>query len=254
MKKFTKAALATTLLFTGLNTAMAESSEKEIDPSDLTKVNTTAAFNLDNKGGTKLIGSLAFGYDNGQMAAFSLEGSLSPEGHYDNSRLQYFHVFNVGNPIMPRAAASIDIIDNQMFTTAAVGGLAMFIPNIPKVTFFARGAVLAGEYKDEHVSQFNETDTDILGGMGAFYAMWTPGADGTYFYVSPEYTYMGGDVETSVAKVTLFASTPLSADRTRWGQLKLETTDTTSKNSLGITDDRYSGTDTKVTIGYKAYF
>jgi len=254
MNKFTKTALATTLLVSGFNTAIAEESEKTVDPSDLTAVNTTASFGMAGNGDATLSGSLGFALKNGQMAMTTLEGSLDKDGKYSDSRLQYFHVFNIGNAVVPKAGVSLDIIDNQAFTTAAVGAVAMFNPDVENLVFFGRAAVLGGGYSDFTADIMGESNTDIVGGMAAFYAVWKPGADGTYFWISPEFTYLDGDIETMVPKVTLTAGTPLSADAKHWGQIMLESSDTTMKDSRGNKNHDLSGTDTVITATYKVYF
>lgn len=250
MNKIITTVLTTSLLFAGINNALADEATTKVDPSDLTKVNTAVSISMANNGASKLTGSLGFGYKNGQMGMTTLEGQLDDEGRYSDSRLQYFHVFNIGGDVIPRAALSIDIIDNQSFTTAAAGGLAMFQTPMESLTFYGRAAVLGGQYKDDFADYMGESNTDIFGGMGAAYAVWKPGSDGSYFYISPEYTYLGGDIETTTTKITLFAATPMSADGKHWGQLKFESSDISMKSNT----KNEGGTDNVVSIAYKVFF
>ena len=68
----------------------------------------------------------------------------------------------------------------------------MIKPDVENLTLFGRVGVLAGDYDSDFASSMGEKKTDILGGMAAAYISWKPGADGTYFMLSPEYTYMDG--------------------------------------------------------------
>lgn len=251
MKKRTKIAFATTLFCAGITLAHAQDSNEEvIDPSNLTAVNTSAYLGFSNQGDVKLSGSIGYGLQNGQMAMGTIEGTMDQDGKYKDSRLQYFHVMNFANPVMPSAAGSIDIIDNTQFTTAALGGVVMIKPDVENLTLFGRVGVLAGDYDSDFASSMGEKKTDILGGMAAAYISWKPGADGTYFMLSPKYTYMDGDIETSLLKSSITAGTPLSSDGTRWGQFKIENTNGSMKSASKKIDID----DTVAWVFYKVYF
>lgn len=229
MNLFKKTCLVSTLALLSSGAFAAE--KQEIDPSDLTKTNTAAYVGINSQGDIKLNGSLSFGLSNGQKAMTTLEGTMDNEGNYSDSRLQYFHVFNVNSPVVPRVAASLDIIDNNQFTTAAIGSIALFQTPIKEFNIFARVGALAGEYDSDFAASMGASDTSITGGMAATYFVWKPGADGTYFALYPEFTYLDGDIETSTVKTTLMAATPLSADKTRWGQFKIENTSGTMESA-----------------------
>ncbi|MFL7021669.1 hypothetical protein [Vibrio cyclitrophicus] len=243
-------ALSTALLATISISAFAGDDTQKVNPSDMTRASSNMYVATNNKGDLKLSGALSYAYDNGQMSMFTLEGSMDNEGKYKDSRAQYFHVFNINNAITPRVAASLDIIDNASFTTAAVGGVAIFRTPIDSLTFFGRAAVMGGEYSDSTTNAFGVTDNSIVGGMAAAYAVWKPGADGTYFAAYPEFTYMDGDIETSTVKTTLLAATPFSADKTRWGQVKVENT----YGSMESTNQKLDIDDTVVWFQYKVFF
>ncbi|BAC97198.1 hypothetical protein [Vibrio vulnificus YJ016] len=225
MKRFASHLFTASVLALSVSTAYAnDDHEPKVDPSDLTAVSTSGYIGMNNQGDVKLSASLGFGLDNGQMAMGTLEGTMDQEGKYKDSRLQYFHVFNLPYPHVPRVAASLDLIDNANFTTLAVGAVAMFNPGIKDVVMFGRVGALAGQYDENFSRMMGENDSDIIGGMAAGYLSWKPGADGTYLMFSPEYTYMDGSIETSTLKTSLTLGTPLSADGKRWGQFKLENT------------------------------
>ncbi len=195
-----------------------------LDASDLTRAYTTFYLGAGNKGNVKASGSLSYQYENGMESMLSLEGTLDKEGKYADSRLQYFHVFNTGNTISPRIAVSLDVIDNEIATTAALGAISIFRTPIDSLTLFARVGAITGQYSESATNMFSVTDDSLVGGMGAGYAVWKTGQDGTFLAVYPEMTYLNGDIESNTVKTTVMAATPLSADKTRWGQVKFENT------------------------------
>ncbi|MBY6196388.1 hypothetical protein [Vibrio hangzhouensis] len=247
MKLFTKTLIATALIASGTQVTLAS---ETVDPSDLTQVSTSGYLGMNNQGDVKLSASFGFGITEGQMGMATIEGTMDKGGNYSDSRAQYFQVFNTGNRIAPKAAASLDIIDNTNFTTAAVGAISMFNPGVENFVIFGRVGVLAGKYNDGFTQSMGETDQDIVGGMAAAYLSWKPGADGTYLMFSPEYTYMDGSIETSTLKTSLTVGTPLSADGKRWGQFKIENTYGSMKSSKAKVDID----DTVAWAFYKVYF
>lgn len=250
MSSLTKTILATTLGLALTANVFAQEQVHDVDPSDLTKASTSAYVGVNNKGDVKLSGSLAYTLDNGQMAMGTIEGTMNKEGDYNDSRIQYFHVFNIDNAVTPRVAASLDIIDNQQFTTAAVGGIVMFTTPAESLNIFVRGGVLAGSYDEDFANAMGESDTDIVGGMAAAYFSWKTGDDGTYIMFSSEYTYLGGSIEDNTLKTSITFGTPLSQDKSKWGQFKLENTVSTMKSS----SEKIDINDTAAWFFFKAYF
>lgn len=240
-----------TALAMSLVTPLAMAEEEDFDASDMTRASSTAIVGVSNKGDVKLTGSLSYAFDNGQTAMTLLEGTMDRDGAYKDARLQYFHVFSFDNATTPRIAASVDIINNEMFTSAAVGGIAMIRTSSDALTFFARGAVLGGEYDEDFANQYGVDDTSIVGGSAALYAVWKTGEDGTFIAAFPELTYLGGDLELSTVKTTLMVSTPLSADGKRWGQVKFENTTGTIESDSKKTD---MDSETSVWFNYKVFF
>lgn len=252
MKNISKAALAT-LISTALIAnayAVDNTSDEELDASDMTRAYSTFYVGASNNGDLKASGSLSYNLGNGMESMVSLEGTMDKDGKYSDSRMQYFHVFSIDSAVTPRVAVSLDIIDNSMATTAALGAISIFKTPIDSLTFFGRVGALTGEFSDESLAQFNVTDNSLVGGMAAGYAVWKTGQDGTFLAAYPEFTYLSGDIESSTVKTTLMAATPLSADQTRWGQVKLENTYgemTSDSRQLDIDE-------TKVWFNYKVYF
>lgn len=251
MNNFKKAALATLIGSTMVSGVFAadNSQTEELDASDLTRAYTNFYVGTSNKGDVKASGSMSYRFDNGMESMVSLEGTMDKEGKYSDSRLQYFHVFNLDSAVTPRVAVSLDIIDNDIATTAALGSIAIFRTPIDSLTFFGRVGALAGKYSDFALNQFDVQDDNLVGGMGAAYAIWKTGQDGTFLALFPEYTYLHGDIESSSVKTTLMAATPLSADKTRWGQIKFENTyGSTESDSVKKDVD-----ETRVWFNYKVY-
>ncbi len=85
--------------------------------------------------------------------------------------------------------------------------------------------------------------------MGAAYAVWKTGQDGTFLALYPEVTYLSGDIDSTTVKTTLMAATPLSADKTRWGQVKFENTSGSMESSSKHVDFN----ENRVWFNYKVY-
>ncbi|WP_141237361.1 hypothetical protein [Paraferrimonas sedimenticola] len=194
--------------------------------------------------------STDFTYNSNQTGMLTLEGTMDKEGGYSDSRLQYFHVFSTGDKIVPRAAASVDIIDNALFSSASVGGVVALNTGVKGLQIFPRFGGLVGEYKAQTLTTFDVQQSRAYGVSGAFYVMYTLGDDGTYIGAWPEYNYLDGDIETSLLKSTLMIATPLDQAKSRWGQLKLEKT----TGSMKTGDQKISVDDTVVWANYKFYF
>ncbi|GEA59185.1 hypothetical protein [Vibrio comitans] len=230
------------------HSALAE--ESSPNPSDLTETSTSAFFGINNQGSVKGSISSDFNYKSNQTGMLTIEGTMTQEGKYSDSRIQYFHVFSLKDQLVPRAAMSIDIIDNAMFTSASVGGVAALNVGVEGLQIFPRVGLLAGEYSEDSMNHFKAKDDSALGVSGALYMMYTVGNDGTYIGAWPEYNYLNGDIETSLLKSTLMIATPFSDDKTRWGQLRLDNTSGSMKSgSNSIEFD-----DTVVWANYKFYF
>jgi hypothetical protein len=224
--------------------------EKAPDPSDLTETSTSAYVSMSNKGGFKgsISGDMMF--DNGQQGMLTLEAAIDKNGDYTDSRLQYFHVFSTESAAVPKVAASIDVLDNAMFTSASPGVTLAINSGVKGLNIFPRVGVLGGEFSDEMKAQTNINDGSAIGGSAALYVFYTAGNDGTYFGLYPEYNYLSGDIDISVLNTNFLMSTPFNNDRTRWGQIKITNTNTNIKN--GFIDETIN--DTVVWANYKFYF
>lgn len=204
-----------------------EQSSDQVDPSDVTRAYSQAHIGVSNKGDVKVMGTLSYQFDGGTAAMVSLEATMDEDGDYEDSRGQYFHVFGTGNDIMPRIATSLDIIDNNDFTTTAFGVAAAITTPADSFSVYVRGAGLLGQYKDDGslANQYNIIDTDITGYNGAAWLVWKPFKDGTYLSLSPEYTKMDGSLEVSTLKTSITAATPITDSGEKWLQFKYEDID-----------------------------
>ncbi|WP_112480210.1 hypothetical protein [Vibrio variabilis] len=224
--------------------------DKTPDPSDLTETNTSAYVGMSNQGGVKGSISGDMKFDNGQQGMFTLEAAMDKDGKYTDSRFQYFHVFTTENTTVPKIAASLDVLDNALFTSASPGVTLAINSGVKGLNIFPRAGVLGGKFSDEVKSFASLSDQNAIGGSAALYVFYTAGHDGTYFGLYPEYNYLSGDVDMSVLNTNFLMSTPFSKDRTRWGQIKVTNTNTTIKNSFV---DK-SINETVVWANYKFYF
>lgn len=247
MKTFSKLPISCILL-TLAASSIADS--KEPDPSDLTETNTSAYLGMSNQGGFKASISADIQVNAQQTGMFTIEGTINKEGEYSDSRLQYFHVFNTENQYVPKAAASLDVIDNDMFSSASVGATLALNSGVKGLNIFPRVGLLAGQYSSQALNQFSVKDDQALGGSAALYVMYTMGKDGTYIGAWPEYNYLSGDINASILKTTIKLATPFSADKQRWGEIKLENTN----SRMQANSHSLESNDTVVWANYKFYF
>ncbi len=92
----------------------------KVDPSDITRLYTTASIFVNDNSNIKVAGSLSGAYSetNQYMALFEYEmGNADKEGDfsadYISARAQYFQVLSTGTATMPKAGISLDYIDND---------------------------------------------------------------------------------------------------------------------------------------------
>lgn len=116
-------------MFTGTySSAIVAEKKPEHAPSDLTKATTSGYAAMSNKGDLKVSISGSFSVSPIQEGMLTLEGTMNNEGEYSDSRLQYFHVFDLESTAVPKVAMSLDMINNDAFTTAAAHDVCAFIP------------------------------------------------------------------------------------------------------------------------------
>ncbi|WP_255526919.1 hypothetical protein [Photobacterium sp. BZF1] len=205
---------------------------------------------MSNQGGLKGSISGDFSFSERQTGMLTIEGTMNKEGKYSDSRLQYFHVFSTANSVVPRAAVSLDVIDNDMFTSASLGTTFAINAGVKGLNLFPRAGALAGKFSQATLDEFNVSNDEAYGGSAAMYVIYNVGKDGTYIGVWPEYNYLSGDVDASVLKSTFMIATPFSKDKTRWGNIRVENTDA----KLSTNSKTINSNDTVVWASYKFYF
>ena len=247
MNSFSKITLA--CIFAGIS-SQALAQDKAPDPSDFTETNTSAFVGLSNQGTFKASISADMKINAQQTAMFTIEGSMNQEGEYSDSRLQYFHVFNTENYFVPRAAVSLDIIDNDMFRSASLGTTMAINSGVQGLNIFPRVGVLGGKYSSNALNQFGVTNDEAIGGSAALYITYTVGQDGTYIGAWSEYNYLGGDIDASIIKSTVMMATPLTANKKSWGQIRM---DNINRNMTSQAQSIETN-DTVVWANYKFYF
>ncbi|GEA62113.1 hypothetical protein [Vibrio comitans] len=216
-----------TISFTALTTLILASTslyaEEDHDPSDVARATTSFTVGATNQGDVKGFLTYGFGVTDTQQGMVAVEANMNKEGKYNDSRVQYFHVFNFDNPTVPKVAVSLDVVDNASLTTAALGPVIAVTPT-EQFSMYFRGAVLGGAYSDAATRQFGVSDDSAVGGMAAAYFTVKTGKDGTYITLTPEYTYVDGDIETSSLKSSLRIGTPMNSAKNHWGEFRLENT------------------------------
>lgn len=235
--------------FAGLS-AHAFAEEKNPDPSDLTQTSTSAFVGMSNQGAVKGSVSADIKVNATQTAMFTIEGTMNKEGHYSDARIQYFHVFNTDSAFVPKVAASIDVIDNEMFSSASVGSTIAINSGVKGLNIFPRVGALAGKYSSDALNHFGVTNDEAFGVSAALYVTYTMGEDGSYIGAWPEYNYLGGDIDASILKTTIMMATPISADKKSWGQIRIDNTNMNMVSNSQTVETN----DTVVWANYKFYF
>lgn len=223
--------------------------EEEHDPSDVASATTSFTVGATNKGDVKGFLTYSFGVNENQQGMVALEGNMNKSGEYNDSRLQYFHVFNLDDQVVPKVAVSLDVIDNPTMTVGALGTVVAVTP-VERFSMYLRAEVLGGEYSDEFIQEFGVTDKSALGGIAAGYFTLKTGSDGSYVMLAPEYTYVDGDIESSTLKTSLRFGTPMNNAKTHWGEFRLENT-SGSIESASLNKDV---DDTVAWFLYKSFF
>lgn len=199
LKKYQQVSLALIATSSLFSIPLYAETAQDIDPSDVARANTSITIGATNNGQVKGVVSYAFSINETQQGMVYLEGNMDKEGSYQDSRVQYFQVFNLESKIVPKIAASLDVIDNASLTSTALGAVVAVTPT-EKFAMYLRAGVLGGKYKSESTQYFGVNDDSAVGGMAAGYFTYKTGSDGTFIMFSPEYTYVDGDIETSKLK------------------------------------------------------
>ncbi|MEZ9932621.1 hypothetical protein AB4455_24775, partial [Vibrio sp. 10N.261.46.E12] len=195
--------------------------QQQIDPSDMTRTYTQFTAGMNTKGDAKLIGSLSGGYSNGQEFMTVAEATMSTEGDYKDSRVQYYHVFKADSALTPRYAASLDVIDNDLFSSASLGAATVFKTGIQGFDIYARLGYAAGEFSDDFAASQNIGDKSASGLMWGLYPTYVAD-NGMFVTVYPELLSLNGETDFSNLKTTVSFGAPINENKTTWINLKFE--------------------------------
>lgn len=221
-----KKILLATFLGSLLSTSVIASEEvKDIDPSNLTRVTTSASIVFGTAGATKGQLTASGAYDSGVAYQGRLETTIDPDGKYAGARAQWFQAYDSNIDWMPKAGFSLDIINQDSngvnLTTGALGGIVMLPTPVPGLVTFPQIAAVAGTI------EFDSTGKDyaVYGGMGTFTVSSKLNDNGAYMLLWPEYTNVSGDGMTMESlKYSVALGLPLTKNKAWWTQLLLEHT------------------------------
>ncbi|MCL1066048.1 hypothetical protein L2735_04405 [Shewanella olleyana] len=222
---------------------------EDIDPSDLTKTFSQLSIGGSNTGNAKIIGSLSHVLESGTALMGTLEATMNNEGDYSDSRFQYYHVLNVDNKLTPRWAASLDLIDNSMFTTANIGAATVFKTGIEGFDIYARAGYVQGVYSEDFQNMMEITDDANNGYMGGVYFSYVA-SNGMYVQYFPEYMSLSGDADFTNLKNSIQFGAPINDAKSIWMTFKYENI----KNTMETASTKYETDDNAVWGFVKFYF
>lgn len=250
MKKLLLATLLGSLLSTSV--IAAEDEVIDVDPSDLTRVTTSASIVFGTGGATKGQLTASGAYNSGAAYQGRLETTIDPDGKYAGARAQWFQAYDSNIDWMPKAGFSLDVINQDSngvnLTTGAVGGIVMLPTPIDGLVIFPQVAAVAGSLEFDGINK----NYELYGGMGTFNVSAKLNNDGAYMILWPEYTNVSGDgVAMESLKYSIALGMPLTKNKAWWTQLLLEHGSTKmSLDNHTISDT----TDKKAWLFVRTYF
>lgn len=223
----------------------------KVDPSDITRLYTTASIFVNDNSNIKVAGSLSGAYSetNQYMALFEYEmGNADKEGDfsadYISARAQYFQVLSTGTATMPKAGISLDYIDNDAgMNMIAVGLLGLVNPK------WTNGFMV---FPNIAYNQGEILDVDVDGMSANLFISRKLTENGTFIQIWPEYTHVSGSGKTAKSLNWNFSfGTPLTVDNSSWFNFKFTHGEASLSNNQ-ITFDAPKST--SIYLGYKKYF
>ncbi|MPW27995.1 hypothetical protein F9L16_03165 [Agarivorans sp. B2Z047] len=211
--------------------SFSETIDKEIDPSDLTRVYTQAALMVSGNSNVMPVGMISGGYNNAHQFALLAEAKFGKSGEnagnefgleYGSSRFQYFQVADTGSSFMPRAGLSADYINVRSSSIKsdllALGGVAainqQFTPGFmlfPMAGYVFGNMEINGIKEDVNGVNLSIAASIPIGGNGAFMMIW------------PEYRKVSGNsIKTENVSTKLILNSPLTNDRKWWINTRIE--------------------------------
>ncbi len=211
--------------------SFSETIDKEIDPSDLTRVYTQAALMVSGNSNVMPVGMISGGYNNGHQFALLAEAKFGKSGEnadnefgleYGSSRFQYFQVADTGSTFMPRAGLSADYINVRSASIKsdllALGGVAAINQQFtPGFMLFPMAGYVFGNM------DINGIKEDVDGVNLSIAASIPIGANGAFMMIWPEYRKVSGNsIKTENVSTKLILNSPLTNDRKWWINTRIE--------------------------------
>ncbi len=237
---------------------MAEGSDA-IDPADVTKVYTQSAIMLNGSSQIQWQGQVAGGLDNVQQFALLGEATFDNKDNdpnkfgldYQNSRFQYFHVFESGLMSMPKIGASLDYINTRTQhlknDLLSVGAVAAINPSYTGgLLVFPRAGVVTGS-----MEAMDQKD-DLTGYSLALITAKHVGDSGAYVSVVPEWQDLSGsDSDMRNMSIKTSFNAPLNSSRSWWVNTRFDITKTSiDVNNSSLPSDWQTG----AWLGVRYYF
>ena len=227
--------------------------------ADVTKVYTQSALMVNGSSQIQWQGQIAGGLDNGQQFALLGEATFDNKDNdtnkfgldYQNSRFQYFHVFEYGLEGLPKIGASLDYINtrtrsvkNDLF---AVGGVAAINPAYTGgFLVFPLAGLMTGSM------EVAEQKDDLNGYSLALVTAKHIGDSGAYVSVIPEWQDMSGDtIDMQNLSIKTALNVPLNSSRKWWLNTRFDMT----KTSIDVNNSSLANEwQTEAWVGVRYYF
>ncbi|MGF1682786.1 hypothetical protein [Photobacterium minamisatsumaniensis] len=235
--------------------------EQVIDPADVTKVYTQSALMFSGNSQFQWQGQIAGGLENGQQFALLSEATFDNNDNdpnkfgfdYQNSRTQYFHVFNTSSAAMPKIGASLDYVNTRTNTIKndllSIGAVAAINPAYTAgLLVFPRAGVMTGSMEVAGMDSKDDLTGYSLGLITAKYL----GENGAYLSIVPEWQDLSGDeIDMQNLSVKASINVPLNNSRTWWLNTRYDFT----KSDLKVNGTDLGGDwETQAWIGVRHYF
>ncbi|UTT86221.1 hypothetical protein LZI70_17855 [Vibrio pelagius] len=234
--------------------------DEVIDPADVTNVYTQTALMVSGDSSLLWQGQVAGGMENGQQFALLAEATFDNEENdpdkfgldYQNSRVQYFHVFDTGVGATPKAGVSFDYINTRTNSVKndllAVGAVAAVNPeSVGGLLIFPMASAITG-----NMELADGTKDDLTGFGASLITAKYIGDTGAYFVVTPELQSLSGDT-LDVQNITVKSgiNAPLNSNRTTWINTRFDF----SKSTLSVNGtDLDADWETTAWLGVRHYF
>lgn len=244
---------------------------EQIDPSNLTQVNSFVSGIVSSDKEVSVMGGIAGQYSRGNNFLGLIEHKSGtkkgPDGKApQDSRLRYFQVFNTGADIVPDVGFSVDYMKSWKMTKnkdtsagsdiVALGAIAKVATPWDAFTIFPNIAYVQGQTE---IGSNNEK-VDLKGYQVNLFGSIALGDNGQYIVIQPQFMQLDakpksnkaakGDISTF--KVKTGYGLPISENGLWWTELSHTYTKTNGKVSLP--DAAYKDDDHLVELSISYYF